>query len=144
MSGSLEYIFSGFSKAVDLLVHLEPETFSAVLSTVQASSMSMLASLAIGLPLGFLLGQTEFPGKRAVRTTVDTFLAFPTVVIGLLVYAFVSHRGPSGRDGTSLHPQGDRHRTDLPGPAHCGGPDRGSCPANSRPRCTCPRPARTR
>ncbi len=96
MSGSLEYILSGFEKAVDLLIHLEPETFSAVLATVQASSMSMLASLALGLPLGFVLGQTEFPGRRTVRTIVDTLLAFPTVVIGLLVYTFISHRGPLG------------------------------------------------
>ena len=96
MTGSLEYIFDGFAKAFDLLIRLEPETFSAVLATVQASSLSMLASLVIGLPLGFVLGQVEFPGRRAIRTVVDTLLAFPTVVIGLLVYAFISHRGPLG------------------------------------------------
>lgn len=50
----------------------------------------------LGLPLGFLLGYFDFPGKRCVRTVVDTLLALPTVVIGLLVYAFISRRGPLG------------------------------------------------
>ena len=49
-----------------------------------------------GLPAGFLLGYFDFPGKRAVRTVTDTLLALPTVVIGLLVYAFISRRGPLG------------------------------------------------
>ncbi|MCD8162302.1 MAG: ABC transporter permease [Synergistaceae bacterium] len=48
------------------------------------------------MPLGFLLGYFDFPGKRCVRTVVDTLLALPTVVIGLLVYAFISRRGPLG------------------------------------------------
>ena len=31
-----------------------------------------------------------------MRTVTDTLLALPTVVIGLLVYAFISRRGPLG------------------------------------------------
>ena len=96
MIGSLEYILSGFEQAAKLLYTLDPETFSAVWATIQASTASMLLSLVMGMPLGFVLAQAEFPGRRAVRTTVDTLLAFPTVVIGLVVYAFISHRGPLG------------------------------------------------
>jgi tungstate transport system permease protein len=61
--------------------------------------MAMAASLTIGIPLGFLLGHKTFPGKKIVRTLVDTLLSFPTVVIGLLVYAFLTHRGPFGEAG---------------------------------------------
>jgi tungstate transport system permease protein len=56
----------------------------------------MSVTLAIGLPLGFLLGYFDFPCKRVIRTVVDTLLALPTVVVGLLVYAFISNRGPLG------------------------------------------------
>ena len=59
----------------------------------------MVASLVIGIPLGFLLGYYSFPGKRQVRSVVDTLLAMPTVVVGLLVYAFISRRGPLGEFG---------------------------------------------
>jgi tungstate transport system permease protein len=59
----------------------------------------MVASLIIGIPLGFLLGYYSFPGKRQTRAVVDTLLALPTVVVGLLVYAFISRRGPLGELG---------------------------------------------
>ena len=93
---SLEYITGGFSSALDLLMSGDAETFSAVWVTVQTSSLSMLGSLLVGVPLGFCLGHYRFAGRRALRTTVDAFLAFPTVAIGLLVYAFVSRKGPLG------------------------------------------------
>ncbi len=34
-----------------------------------------------------------------MRTIVDTLLALPTVFVGLLVYAFLSHQGPLGNLG---------------------------------------------
>ena len=59
----------------------------------------MVATLVVGTPLGFLLGYANFPGKRSARLVVETFLSFPTVVIGLIVYAFISRRGPLGELG---------------------------------------------
>jgi tungstate transport system permease protein len=56
----------------------------------------MIASLLIGVPAGFALGYGEFRGKRPLRLLVDTLLALPTVFIGLLVYAFLTRRGPLG------------------------------------------------
>ena len=94
--GSLEYIINGFVRAIELLLAQDPETYSAIGATLWVSTLSMALSLSIGIPLGFLLGHFDFPGKRPLRTTVDTLLAFPTVVIGLLVYAFISRRGPLG------------------------------------------------
>lgn len=65
-------------------------------TTLRLTLLSMGGILLIGLPVGFALGYFDFPGKRAIRTAVDTLLALPTVVIGLLVYAFISRRGPLG------------------------------------------------
>ena len=60
------------------------------------STLSLMISLIIGLPLGFLLGYYQFPGKTIIRTIVDTFLALPTVVIGLIAYTMLSQVGPLG------------------------------------------------
>ena len=60
---------------------------------------SIVCSLLIGIPLGFCLGYFEFRGKKPLRTIVDTLMALPTVFIGLLVYAFLTHRGPLGNFG---------------------------------------------
>ena len=92
----MDYLGSGFLRALVLLFSGDPETFSAVTTTLEVSSLSILASLALGIPGGFLLGYFEFPGKKQLRALVDTLLALPTVVVGLVVYAFISRRGPLG------------------------------------------------
>lgn len=95
----MDYIWQGILRAFQLLASGDPETLSAIGVTLRVSTLSILASLMLGIPLGFLLGYQSFPGKRAVRLLVDTLLSFPTVVIGLLVYAFVSRQGPLGDFG---------------------------------------------
>jgi tungstate transport system permease protein len=92
----MDFILQGFLKAIDLLVTGYPETFSAVYATLVVSADSIAASLIFGLPLGFCLGHFEFTGKRLLRLAVDTGLALPTVFIGLVVYAFLTQRGPLG------------------------------------------------
>jgi len=95
----MEFIISGFIKAFQLLFSLDPETWSAVSATITVSTYSISASLIMGIPAGFLLGQYQFPGKKQVRIVVDTMLALPTVFIGLIVYAFLSRQGPMGDAG---------------------------------------------
>ena len=95
----MDFILAGFIEAIHLLFSGDAQTWSAVAATVNASTGSMMASLLIGVPAGFLLGYFEFPFKRQVRLLVDTALALPTVFIGLMVYAFISQRGPLGSLG---------------------------------------------
>jgi len=95
----MDYLGSGFLRALVLLFSGDPETYSAVITTLEISSLSILASLVIGIPCGFFLGYFEFPGKKQLRTLSDTLLALPTVVVGLFVYAFISRRGPFGELG---------------------------------------------
>ncbi|MEE4356102.1 MAG: ABC transporter permease [Desulfococcaceae bacterium] len=92
----MNFLLDGFLKALELLFSGDPETWSAVSATLRVSALSMLASLSMGIPAGFLLGYKQFAGKKQIRLIVDTFVALPTVFIGLLVYAFLSRRGPLG------------------------------------------------
>lgn len=92
----MDFILDGIVRAFQLLLDGDRETYSAVWVTVQVSSLSMSVSLLVGIPLGYLLGYLDFPGRKELRTVVDTLLALPTVFIGLLVYAFISSRGPLG------------------------------------------------
>ncbi len=92
----MDFILSGFFKAVHLLVSGDSATWSAVSATLTVSTGSLLLSLIAGLPLGFALGYFDFRARRAVRTCVDTLLALPTVFIGLVVYAVITSRGPLG------------------------------------------------
>lgn len=95
----MTYLLDGVVTALSLLAAGDAETFSAVWITLAASGMAIAACLAVGAPLGFLVGYHDFPGRRAVRIAVDTALCFPTVVIGLLVYLLLSRQGPLGGFG---------------------------------------------
>ncbi len=92
----MDYLLEGFIKAIKLILEGDAQTWSAVSATLMVSGYSMAASLISGIPLGFLLGYFSFPGKTKIRLVVDTLLSLPTVFIGLLVYAFLSRRGPLG------------------------------------------------
>jgi len=95
----MDYFSEGLSQAVALLLSLDAETFSAVGATASVTALALFASLLLGLPLGFALGHFRFPGRRAARLFVDWMLSLPTVVIGLIVYAFLTARGPLGELG---------------------------------------------
>ncbi len=95
----MHYITDGFVRAILLLFNKDPETFSAIKTTFTVTTCSMTASLVMGIPMGFCLGYYNFPYKKVIRTIVDTCLALPTVLIGLIVYAFISSRGPLGHLG---------------------------------------------
>jgi tungstate transport system permease protein len=95
----MDFILEGFIQALNLLAGGNAETYSAIWATVKVSSYSIGASLVIGIPLGFCLGYFDFAGKKPLRTVVDTLMALPTVFIGLLIYALLTHRGPLGNLG---------------------------------------------
>ncbi|MFW6271832.1 MAG: ABC transporter permease [Desulfosalsimonas sp.] len=102
---AMDFILQGITEAFRLLFAGDQETFSAVAATLKVSGLSMAASLAVGIPLGFALGYIRFPGRRQIRLVVDTLLSLPTVFIGLMVYALISSKGPLGEMGLlfSLH-----------------------------------------
>ena len=55
----------------------------------------VLASL-LGIPAGIVIGIGEFPLKRAVMVGLNSLMAMPTVVLGLLVYGLISRQGILG------------------------------------------------
>lgn len=93
------YLGEGFLTAFRILFSGQEDTYSAIFTTLKVSTFSIFLTLLAGIPLGFLLGYYSFPGKRSCRAVVDTLLALPTVVVGLLVYAFISRSGPLGEMG---------------------------------------------
>jgi tungstate transport system permease protein len=95
----MDFLLKGLVTALQLLMTGDAQTYSAVSATVRVSGYSMVTSLLFGIPLGFCLGYFDFYGKKSLRTLIDTLMSLPTVFIGLLVYAFLTHRGPLGNLG---------------------------------------------
>ena len=95
----MELLRDSMLSAVVLLIHLDPELLFIIWVSLKVSGFSTLIAAVVGIPAGLLLAQAVFPGKRFVLTCLNTLLALPTVVIGLVVYAFISRRGTFGSLG---------------------------------------------
>ncbi len=63
-----------------------------------SGSATLIASL-LAVPLALFLAGNEFKGKRLILLINQTWMAAPTVVIGLLFYFLLSRSGPLGAFG---------------------------------------------
>ena len=60
------------------------------------SLSATLIALVIGIPLGTLLAVARLPGRRLLAAVVNTGMAVPTVVVGLVVALLLWRSGPLG------------------------------------------------
>jgi len=92
----MEFLFDSFRSAIVLLWSRDPELYFIIYVSLKVSFGSTLLASLLGVPAGFLIAFKDFSGKRFVLTVLNSLLAMPTVVVGLLVYAFISRRGILG------------------------------------------------
>lgn len=91
--------------ALSLIAQRDPDVFSAVGTSLSVAGWSVLYASLIGVPVGMTIALAEFPLKRAAVVVLNTLLALPTVVIGLLAYAILSRQGPMGGWGLLFTPK---------------------------------------
>jgi len=95
----MDFLAEGFRRAWALLVAGDSEVYGIALLTLKVAAVATVISCAVGMPLGYFLGTRAFWGRRAALTVVNTALAFPTVVVGVLLYGVLSRQGPLGELG---------------------------------------------
>ncbi len=89
-------LLDSLQSAILLLISGDPEFWLVVGVSLKVSILSTLIASIAGVPAGFFIAYRRFPGKSLVLTCLNTLLALPTVVIGLLVYSFISRRAVLG------------------------------------------------
>jgi tungstate transport system permease protein len=82
--------------AFSLITTFDPLLASIVLRSLAVSALACLLASSIGLLLGAWLGVARFAGRGLVLTFLNTALALPSVVVGLVVYLLLSRSGPLG------------------------------------------------
>jgi tungstate transport system permease protein len=95
----MDFIRESFGTSLLLIFTLNEEVASAVFTSVSAAVWSIILASLIGIPIGLTIGISDFPFKRFTITVLNTLMAMPTVVIGLVVYGFISRQGPLGEFG---------------------------------------------
>lgn len=89
-------MFSSFLQALQLISSGDREVFAIAFTSLRLSGASTLICACIAVPLGVLLGLRTFRGKRAIVIILNSLMALPTVVIGLIIYSLISRSGPLG------------------------------------------------
>ena len=90
--------------AFDLIVHADPVLLRTVGLSLRVSGSACLIALAIGLVAGAWLAVARFPGHRLLLLAMNTLLALPSVLVGLIVYLLLSRAGPLGHLGLLFTP----------------------------------------
>lgn len=85
--------------AFHLILRADAELLRIVGLSLRVSGLATLFGALIGLSLGAWLAVARFPGHGLAVWAVNTLLALPSVVVGLLVYLLLSRSGPLGSLG---------------------------------------------
>ncbi|MEX8519286.1 MAG: ABC transporter permease [Leptothrix sp. (in: b-proteobacteria)] len=90
--------------ALRLIGALDAELLHIVGLSLRVSASACVIGAVLGLWLGAWLAVARFPGRRVVVWLLNTLLALPSVVVGLLVYLLLSRSGPLGSFGILFTP----------------------------------------
>lgn len=99
------YIGQSLAKALQLIVSFDADVYFIIWTSVRIASTSAFLATLAGIPLGLLLAMKRFRGKKIISAILNTSMALPTVVIGLLVYSFITRKAPLGTLGMLFTPK---------------------------------------
>ena len=85
--------------ALQLTFSADPMLWTIVGRSLAVSGTACLLACGAGVVLGAWLGVARFAGRGAVLALLNTMLAVPSVVVGLVVYLLLSRSGPLGALG---------------------------------------------
>jgi tungstate transport system permease protein len=94
--GRVNQFSESASTALQLIAGADATLVAIVARSLAVSGAACAIACGLGLVLGAWLGVARFPGRGAVLTCLNTLLALPSVVVGLVVYLLLSRSGPLG------------------------------------------------
>ncbi len=100
------YFIDSFRAALELIFRFDPDVYFIVWTSIKVSLVAAFGAAAVGVPIGILIALNRFRGKQAVLMILNTLMALPTVVVGLIFYGFLSRRGILGDLGLLFTPTG--------------------------------------
>ena len=90
--------------AIHLVWNADAPLLRVVGLSLRVSGLACAFGALFGLWLGTWLAVARFPGQGALVWLLNTLLALPSVVVGLLVYLLLSRAGPLGSWGLLFTP----------------------------------------
>ena len=75
---------------------VDQELRAIVLRTIAVSGIATLLAMLLGVPAGYVLARSRFPGRTLLLSAVNTGMGMPPVVVGLAVWLLLVRSGPLG------------------------------------------------
>jgi tungstate transport system permease protein len=100
----LGYLGDSLLTALELIISFDRDVRMTVWTSLYTSSCSIVIAALIGVPVGLWLGLNRFRGRQIVIALLNTLMAMPTVVVGLLLFGLLSRQGPLGPLGLLFTP----------------------------------------
>lgn len=100
----MNFLLESLSSALGLILHLDAEVFVTVWTSLYTSLCAIVLAALLGVPFGMGLGLGQFRGRRLCITLLNTLMALPTVVVGLVLFGLLSRQGPLGPLGLLFTP----------------------------------------
>jgi len=92
----MDFFLEGLIQGLGLLLKGDDQVLGIAWLSLRVSLAAVLLSAVPGVALGLVVGLRRFPGRRVLVVLLNTCLALPTVVVGLVVYGLLSRHGPLG------------------------------------------------
>lgn len=98
------YLGDSLITAIELILRFDREIQMTVWTSLYTSSCAIVLAALLGMPIGLWLGLSSFRGRQLVIALLNTLMALPTVVVGLLLFGLLSRQGPLGPLGLLFTP----------------------------------------
>jgi len=95
----MHYFSESFFSALQLIIQFDPEIYQIAWTSIKISLIATVIASVFGLFLGIVTAINQFPGKHLIQQILNTLMAMPTVMIGLIFYGLLSRQGPLGSFG---------------------------------------------
>ena len=82
--------------ALNLILSLDADILEIVILSLKVSIFALTIACIIGFSLGSLLASNKFYGRGIILIIINSLMALPPVVVGLVVYMALSKSGPLG------------------------------------------------
>jgi len=100
----VDFLLESLRASLDLILAMDREVYLTVWTSLYVSLIAIVLAALMGVPAGLAIGLGRFRGRRLIITLLNTLMALPTVVVGLVVYGFISRQGPLGSMGLLFTP----------------------------------------
>ncbi len=98
------FFLNAIASSFNLILSFNKQLFFVVWTSLKVSLIAVLIAVLFSLPLGIVVALNSFRGKNLLLACLNTLMALPTVVVGLLLYGIVNRQGLLGDFGLLYTP----------------------------------------